>query len=1236
MKKLIVCTALLMSFFLMNTTALMATNTLQVSTNGRFIVAENETPFLPQNDWAFQLPWKLNDTDTESYIQQRAAQGFNMITMYSVYGYEEVTPTWDLVNQNGDAPFTVGSNGKWDPLQPIDAYWNYIGDVIDTAAAEGMYVNLMPMPGWLVQWDDAHRIFDRDFTNCYYFGNWIGQFYADKTNLIWSIGGGGIPDRYGDYTPMYNAMAKGIADGVNGITSNLNGTTDYSTTLMTFDSTRWTHSSSYWFQDEEWLDFNSIHEVPGGTTPAGTFYQIQEIEGDYNLSPTKPTWLLGAVFENQKTYFQAWQSRFQVYQTLFAGGFGISYGNQDVTYFNDGWDTNMNSTAALQMKFVSALLNSSSTNYQFLARIPDQSLIVGDTGSISGSGYYYDYSDIIQATRTENGKYAMIYCANGRDITVSMSQLANGTMSAKWYNPRTGDWTVISNDLPSGLGTDDVLFDTPGDPSDYGNDWVLVLDLVAGPTPIDPIVDITNQVAAVTYDVTEYTIGGTNNENVVGTMIWSNQLTVAGGSFPAASSWTIEDITLNVGANVIKVTGENSIGDITSDSITITRGVPGTGTPVLDITNDDVTVVYNTTEYNLGFTINTNVVGMVHWINPLSGMDDYVDASAGIIESIALAVGSNVISVAGTNVYGQKSTDVVTITRTASLATPIIDITTGNINVSFEITQLDVSGTADNIVGTMNWANQLTGGSGNIPAMNNWTIPNMALNVGGNIITVSGTNVYGDIADANITVTRLHESKITLRVSDNKRFIVNTDGTPFCPQNDWATKLVWKLDSSDALSYIQQRKAQKFNMITMYSVDITNTDSAATFDMVNYNGYAPFVNVNDKWDPMQPVSEYWNHIGDVIDTAAANGMYVNLMPLPARFVGLNEANRIFAQGDITNCYKYGYWIGQLYADKTNLIWSIGGGLQPDYYYDYIPQFNAMAKGIADGVNGVTNNLDGITDYSSTLMTYDSARWTDSSSAWFNNEEWLDFNSIHEVPGGITPGGTFYQILEIEDDYGKTPVKPTWLLGSVSEYQKTYFLEWQSRFQVYQTVFAGGFGISYGNKNVEGFNDGWETNMNSEGALQMQYVTDLMTSVSNSQFLTRIPDQSLIDGDTGEITQGVSSSLWYMSESTIIQATRTENRNNAMIYSANGRNISVNMDQLAIAGALMTAEWYNPRVGDYTYIDEVLSGPGAPIFEFDPPGAEAEGNDWVLVLNGVPEPSLLLGGLLIGLALLRRK
>jgi len=1234
MKKTLSLIVLTCSFLLMATTSLMATNTFQVSTNGRFIVKADSTPFYPQNDWATKLLWKLNLTDATSYLTARKAQKFNMITVYSVDSGGD-NPNYSSVNINGDAPFelTVGGeyDGRWNVLAPVEDYWTAVDAIIDAADAQGLYVNLLPLPAgnFLL---GSYRVMPRgDDASAYAYGNWIGQRYAAKTNIIWSLGGGAPQNNWFDITSQINAMAKGIADGVNGVTNNFSGGTDYSTTFMTYDSQRWTYSSSHWFESQSWLDFNSIHEVPQKENDTSK-NQVTEITGDYALTPAKPTWLLGPVSEVRHS-FTAWQSRFQIYQTVFAGGFGTSFGNENVENFDTGWDTNMNSAGALDMKLITDLMTTSASNYQFLARIPDQSLIVGNTGGISGSGDYQDYSDSIQATRTEDGKYAMIYCANGRDITVSMNKLANGTMSANWYNPRTGDWTIATNNLPSGLGTDNVTFDTPGETSDYGNDWVLVLDLVAGPAPIDPLVDITNQDATVTYDVTEYTIGGTNNENVVGNMIWSNQLTSAGGSFPATSSWTIANIGLNVGANIIKVTGENSLGAKANDSITITRGIPGTGTPTLDVTNDEVTVTYNTTQYTLGFIINTNVVGKVHWVNSLSGDQDYVDASAGIIEDVALNVGSNLITVTGTNLYGQKVIDSVTITRSESLATPFIDITTGNTNVNFGTAQLDIIGTNVNIVGTMNWENQFTGASGSISATSNWTILNVALNVGANVITVTGTNVYGDIASANATITRYHVSKVTLKVSDNGRFIVKTDDTPFFPQNDWATKIVWKLTSSDAASYMSQRAAQGFNMVTMYSVDVTNTDGSATYDMVNANGYAPFVNVSDKWDPMQPVSEYWNHIGNLIDTAAANGIYVNLMPLPARFVGYNEAYRIFAQGDVSNCYNYGFWIGSLFSDKTNLIWSIGGGLRPDYYYDYLPQYNAMAKGIADGVNGASNNFAGITDYSSTLMTYDTERWTHSSSYWFNNEDWLDFNSLHEVPGGEVNSVKYYQVAEITDDYGKNPTKPTWLLGAVSE-ERNGFKAWQSRFQVYQTIFAGGFGCSYGNQNVEDFNEGWNTNMNSEGAMQMQHVTALLTSVSNNMFLTRIPDQSIIDGDTGSI----SGTGYYWSDSDVIQATRTEYADHAMIYCANGRNITVKMHKLA--SGTMSAYWYNPRTGDYTLISEdIESGLASANYTFDPPGkASEEGNDWVLVLNleQIPEPTLLIGGLLIGLALLRRK
>ena len=117
-------------------------------------------------------------------------------------------------------------------------------------------------------------------------------------------------------------------------------------------------------------------------------------------------------------------------------------------------------------------------------------------------------------------------------------------------------------------------------PTDYLNgcvdevrisDRALDISEFLGSNTSYPSVDITNQNTTVAYDIDQYSIGGTNNKSVVGNMTWSNQLIGVIESFPAASSWTITNISLAVGANVIVVTGTNVSGDISSDSITITR-----------------------------------------------------------------------------------------------------------------------------------------------------------------------------------------------------------------------------------------------------------------------------------------------------------------------------------------------------------------------------------------------------------------------------------------------------------------------------------------------------------------------------------------------------------------------------------------------------------------------------------------------------------------------------------------
>jgi len=86
---------------------------------------------------------------------------------------------------------------------------------------------------------------------------------------------------------------------------------------------------------------------------------------------------------------------------------------------------------------------------------------------------------------------------------------------------------------------------------------------------------------------------------------------------------------------------------------------------------------------------------------------------------------------------------------------PSITVTTATQTVSNPTTSISVGGTANtNVIGDISWTNSLTGGSGTIPASTSWLIGSVSLNVGANVITVSGTNGSGLSASANVTITR--------------------------------------------------------------------------------------------------------------------------------------------------------------------------------------------------------------------------------------------------------------------------------------------------------------------------------------------------------------------------------------------------------------------------------------------------------------------------------------------------
>jgi len=93
--------------------------------------------------------------------------------------------------------------------------------------------------------------------------------------------------------------------------------------------------------------------------------------------------------------------------------------------------------------------------------------------SVPGSGRYR-----FTGTRDEAGSYAMVYAPVGRPFKVRLDAIQGEKVKAWWFNPRTGEATVIGTHANKG--------EREFTPPDKGEmlDWVLVLDDASKKYPV--------------------------------------------------------------------------------------------------------------------------------------------------------------------------------------------------------------------------------------------------------------------------------------------------------------------------------------------------------------------------------------------------------------------------------------------------------------------------------------------------------------------------------------------------------------------------------------------------------------------------------------------------------------------------------------------------------------------------------------------------------------------------------
>jgi hypothetical protein len=436
--------------------------------------------------------------------------------------------------------------------------------------------------------------------------------------------------------------------------------------------------------------------------------------------------------------------------------------------------------------------------------------------------------------------------------------------------------------------------------------------------------------------------------------------------------------------------------------------------------------------------------------------------------------------------------------------------------------------------------------------------------------------------------TMAKPSASPLRISENRRFVLRADGSPFFWLGDTAWELFHRCNREEADLYLDDRASKRFTVIQ--AVVLAELDGLNT---PNSLGHKP---LHDN-DPAKPNEEYFKHVDYVVRKANSLGMFIGMLPTWG-----DKFNKIWGAGPEVftpeNARVYGRFLGQRYKD-ADIIWILGGD-RPLHSDHHLRIIRSMAEGITEGDGG--RHLKGFHPPGG-----------DSSSTYVHAEPWLDFHAIQS--GHVRDKDNYHMI---ERDRNRLPFRPCVDMEPGYEdhpnsfnLDKGWLDEHDVRKSLYCSLFAGAFGYTYGCHDIwQMYMPGrnpiswartpWKDAIHFPGSAQIQHARALMES---RPFTTREPAQWLIKSDVG-------------SAESHIRATRAADGSYAMVYLPVGQRVTIDMTKIS---GKAKAWWYNPRTGAATEIGEFDNVETRQFTCMYDKG----GRDWVLVLDdaskGYPPP-----------------
>lgn len=426
---------------------------LKVSANGRYLVDQNNIPFLMVGDSPQALPTMASPAEANAYFTDREAHGFNTMWINALCAGPYFPDCRDDGSTyDGIRPFTgyvPGGNdaAHYDLTKPDEAYFARVDQMLVLATNHHMLVLLDPIETG--QWLYTLRTNGPAAAHAY--GEYLGKRYKHFTNIAWFNGN----DFRTWKNPDDDAAVRAVAEGIK--------TTDPDA-IQTVEFDPPVGSS---LDDPAW---SSIVTINGSYVYGPTYIQMLH---SYNQKPVMPTFLMEAHYDLEKVgndYGTPEVLRREEYWTMLSGGKGQIYGNAFTWSFMPGWRFNLDTVGVAQLMIWQQFF--SSLPWQDLIPDQDHSVVTAGLGSYGNIKTRTSQSDYCVASKTSDGAVVLAYMPTVRTITVNMASLRASAL-ARWFDPTSGTYSTIPGGPFVNRGT--RQFTPPEKNREGEGDWVLLL-----------------------------------------------------------------------------------------------------------------------------------------------------------------------------------------------------------------------------------------------------------------------------------------------------------------------------------------------------------------------------------------------------------------------------------------------------------------------------------------------------------------------------------------------------------------------------------------------------------------------------------------------------------------------------------------------------------------------------------------------------------------------------------------